>query len=166
MRIGIISDTHDRLELIDNIVRRLNEEKLDLVLHAGDYIAPFVVERFRPLNMKMIGVLGNNDAERTLLTEKFKQIDKQITGKFAEIIADGLKIALLHGEEDLLLNSIIKTGYYDVVVHGHTHRAEIRREGNTVIVNPGEVCGYLSNQSTYAILNTEPFDVKICLIDK
>ncbi|MFB0523130.1 MAG: metallophosphoesterase family protein, partial [Candidatus Bathyarchaeia archaeon] len=49
MRIGVIADTHDRLPFIDRAVQKLNEEKVGLVLHAGDYIAPFVVSRFRPL---------------------------------------------------------------------------------------------------------------------
>ncbi|MEM3615578.1 MAG: metallophosphoesterase family protein, partial [Candidatus Methanomethylicia archaeon] len=43
MKIGIISDTHDRLQMIDEAVKRLNEENVEYVLHAGDYIAPFAV---------------------------------------------------------------------------------------------------------------------------
>ncbi|RLI45996.1 YfcE family phosphodiesterase, partial [Candidatus Bathyarchaeota archaeon] len=42
MLIGIMADTHDRLPLLDKAVKRLNEEKVKLVLHAGDYVAPFV----------------------------------------------------------------------------------------------------------------------------
>ena len=72
----MIADTHDRLPLIDKAVKELNEEGVNLVLHAGDYIAPFVVSRFKPLNAKMIGVYGNNDAERDLLKKKRSRSQK------------------------------------------------------------------------------------------
>jgi len=49
MIVGIISDTHDRLPMIDEAVKRLNEMNVELVLHAGDYIAPFVASHFKPL---------------------------------------------------------------------------------------------------------------------
>jgi len=161
MRIGIIADTHDRLPFIEIAVQRLNEEKVDLVLHAGDYIAPFVTSRFEPLKAKMIGVFGNNDAELNLLRKKFDGIGAQILGKFVEIEVNDLKIALLHGEEEALLKSLINTNYYDAIVYGHTHQAETRREGKTLVINPGEVCGYLSGQATIAILNTKAIDVEV-----
>jgi len=161
MMVGIISDTHDRLPLIDIAVQRLNQEGVEVVLHAGDYSAPFVAPRFKPLKPKMIGVLGNNDAEKELLRKNFDEIGIEIRGRFAEVKVDGLKVALLHGEEAELLESLLNTGSYDVIVHGHTHRAEIRKEGRVLAINPGEVCGYLSEKATIALLNTEPMDAKI-----
>jgi predicted phosphodiesterase len=35
MLIGLMSDTHDNLPQVDKAVRRLNEENVELVLHAG-----------------------------------------------------------------------------------------------------------------------------------
>lgn len=159
--LGIIADTHDRLPFIDRAVHLLNEEEVELVLHAGDYVSPFVASRFKPLKAKMIGVFGNNDAERELLRKNFEEIGIQIRGRFAEIKIDGLKIALLHGEETDLLESLVATGSYDVIVYGHTHQAETRKEGDTLVINPGEVCGYLSEQATIAFLKTETIDIKV-----
>jgi predicted phosphodiesterase len=42
-----------------------------------------------------------------------------------------------------------------------THEAKTYRKGKTLIINPGEVCGYLTEKSTVAILNTETLDTKI-----
>ena len=106
MKIGIISDTHDRLPFIDKAIEELNKERVDLVLHAGDYCAPFAAFRFKPLKAKMIGVFGNNDAERELLRRNFSEIGVEIRGRFAEIKADDVKIALLHGDEEELLSLI------------------------------------------------------------
>ncbi len=68
---------------------------------------------------------------------------------------DGLKIALLHGEEEELLQSLVNTECYDVVVHGHSHEAKAYTKGKTIVINPGEVCGYLSGKSTIALLDTK-----------
>lgn len=161
MIVGVIADTHDCLPIIDKAVKRLIEEKVELVLHAGDYVAPFVASHFKPLNAKFIGVFGNNDGDKELLKKKFAEIGAELRGRFAEVKIGGLKIAVFHGEEEELLNALIDSGSYDVVVHGHTHGAKIYRKGKTLVVNPGETCGYLTEKPTIAILNSKTLDVKI-----
>ena len=161
MIVGLIADTHDRLPFIDKAVERLNQKKVDLVLHAGDYIAGFSVQHLKPLKAPLIGIFGNNDGDHRLLEKKFEELGADLRGRFAEVIVDGLRIAMLHGEEEELLNSLINAESHDFIVHGHTHEAKIYRKGKTLIVNPGEVCGYLSGKSTVAILNTETLEVKI-----
>jgi len=161
MKIGIIADTHDNLPVIDRAVKRLNEEKVQLVLHAGDYVAPFSVLRFKPLKAKLIGIFGNNDGDHQFLKKRFKEINAEIRGRFAEVIADDIKIAILHGEDTELLESLIGTESYDVIVHAHSHEAKIERKGKTLIINPGEACGYLSGKSTLAFLDTKSLDAKI-----
>jgi len=159
--IGIVADTHDYLPLVDKAVERLNEEGVKLVLHAGDYIAPFVVPHFKPLKANLIGVFGNNDGDRELLKKRFSELGAEIRGRFAEVTTEGLKIGMVHGAEEELLRSIINVEGYDVIVHGHTHEAKTYRKGKTLVVNPGEVCGYLTGKSTMATLNTQTLDVKI-----
>ena len=41
MKIGVLSDTHDHIPKIKRAVEIFNEEKVDLVLHSGDIVAPF-----------------------------------------------------------------------------------------------------------------------------
>lgn len=159
--IGIIADTHDRLSLVDKAVDRLNKEGVKLVLHAGDYVAPFVASHFKPLKADLIGVFGNNDGDREMLRKRFSDLGAEIRGRFAEVKNNGLRIGMIHGEEQELLQSLINMEGYDVIVHGHTHEAKTYRKGRTVVVNPGEVCGYLTGRSTIATLNTQTLDVKI-----
>jgi len=97
MKIGLISDTHDMLPLIEKVVQKLNSESVELVLHAGDYSAPFAALRFKPLKAPMVGVFGNNDAEKEVLRKNFELIGKQVHSKFQEVKVGKLKIALLHG---------------------------------------------------------------------
>ena len=161
MKIGAISDSHDRLSMLDHAVKRLNADAVDLVLHAGDYISPFVVPHFAALKANLIGVYGNNDGDREVLRHRFRELGDDIRGQFAEVIADGLRIALLHGDEEELLRSLIGLEAYDVIVHGHTHKSKVSRKGVTLIVNPGEVCGYLSGNPSMAIIDTKPIRAQI-----
>jgi putative phosphoesterase len=162
MLIGIIADTHDNMPMIEKAVKKLNEENVALVLHAGDYVSPFVIPKFKALNAKLIGVFGNNDGDHEFLKKRFSETENcEIRGRFAEIDADGFKIALLHGDETELLDALINCGGFDAVVHGHSHANVYRKNGKTLIINPGEVCGYLSGKSTLALLDTEKREAKI-----
>jgi len=154
LQVGILADSHDCLPRIKDAIKRLNSESIELVLHAGDYSAPFVTDYYRALKAHMIGVFGNNDAEKRQLKDKFAAAGHEVKGRFAEVQAGNLRIALTHGDEDNLLRSLATCGGYDVVVHGHTHEAGVTEEGCTLVINPGEICGYLTGKSTFAILNT------------
>lgn len=155
MRIGILSDTHDYLEMVDAAVNRLNREGVDLVLHAGDYISPFVVPRLAKLRSPLIGVLGNNDGDHHLLAERFAEHEHlSLRGTFASVTAGGMTIGLLHGDNRELLQALIGRKAFNAVIHGHTHRAEVRELGKTLIINPGETCGYLTGRPTIAVLDT------------
>jgi putative phosphoesterase len=161
MIIGIMSDTHDRLGVIDKAVKRLNEMNVELVLHAGDYISPFVKDSLKNLKAPLIGVFGNNDGDRTLLKKKFAEFGADIRGRFAFVVADGLRIALLHGDETELMRSLLELESHDVLVSGHTHVAKTYRKGRTLVINPGEASGILTGKATIAILDTETLEAKI-----
>lgn len=161
MQIGLVSDSHDCLPRIKEVVAKLNDEPVELVLHAGDYSAPFVPSHYSALKTRLIGVYGNNDAEKTKLHSKFAEAGHEIRGRFAEVQAGTLKIALVHGDEEDLLRSLTTCGAYAVVVHGHTHNAGVTESGRTLVVNPGEVCGYLTGKSTFAVLDTTTRKVRL-----
>jgi len=162
MLIGLISDTHDNLPLVEKAVKLLNEEKVDLVLHAGDYTSPFVIPKFKALNCKLIGVFGNNDGDHELLKKRFSETQNcEAHGRFAEVNAEGFKIALHHGEETELQNALVNCGGFDCVVSGHTHIAVNKAKNKTLVVCPGEVCGYLYGKPTFALLNTQKREATI-----
>jgi putative phosphoesterase len=155
MLIGVISDSHDNLPLIEKAVQILNDQKVGMVLHAGDYVAGFVIPKFKALNCQFIGVFGNNDGDHELLKKRFSETTNcTIHDRFAKINLDGYKIALLHGHETELLDAIIESGYFDAVIQGHSHSKGIEQKGKTLTINPGELCGYLTKNPTFAILDT------------
>ena len=160
MIIGLLSDTHDHLPLIDEAIKQLNKMNTELVLHAGDYVSPFVIEHFKQLKAPLIGVFGNNDGDRALLKKKFAELGADIRGRFSFVLVDGLRIALLHGDETDLMRSLLELESHDVLVSGHTHVQKTFRKGRTLVINPGEACGYLSGKPTISILDTKTLDVK------
>jgi len=156
MLIGLISDTHDNLPMVEKAVRRLNDEEVCLVLHAGDYVAPFVIQKFKALNCRLIGIFGNNDGDYELLKKRFSETSNcEVRGRFAQVNADGFRIALIHGDEAELLNALVSCQYFDAVVYGHAHVAAASRNGKTMVVSPGEVCGYLTGKATLGLLDTD-----------
>ena len=72
-----------------------------------------------------------------------------------------MKIALMHGTEEPLVKAVVASGLYDVVVRGHNHRAESTRYGKTLLVNPGEIWGYLTGLQSVAILDTSNLGVEM-----
>ncbi|MEM2810730.1 MAG: metallophosphoesterase family protein, partial [Candidatus Korarchaeum sp.] len=51
--------------------------------------------------------------------------------------------------------SLASSGRFDFVLYGHTHEVHIEEIGDTLVVNPGELCGKLSGRRTAALLYTE-----------
>ncbi len=73
MKIGAISDTHDNVPMIREVIRRLNALGGELVLHAGDYVSPFTARPYSELRATMIGVYGNDCAEGEKLGEVYRR---------------------------------------------------------------------------------------------
>lgn len=160
MLVGLVSDTHDRIEAIKEAVKVFNERGVELVLHAGDYVAPFTAMAFKGLRCRLIGVYGNVDGDRELLRERYAELG-EVKGVLATLKLSGLTTALVHGAPVEVAEALAKSGDYDVVVHGHTHRARAERVGRSLVVNPGEACGYLSGKATVALLDLPSLKVEL-----
>ena len=161
MLVGIISDSHDNLPKIEAAVAKLNDARVELVLHAGDYCSPFAALRYQGLKSKMIGVFGNNDAERELLKTKFESLGHEVRSRFVSLEVDKVRIGLLHGDEENLLEDLARSQSYDLIISGHTHSISKLQNGRTVCFNPGEICGYLSGRATIATFDTSTRTIEI-----
>ncbi len=155
MKVAIISDSHDNMPLIKRAVERFRELGVEFVLHAGDFVAPFSLRPLMDSGIEWKGVFGNNDGEKNGLV-------KVSSGRISEpplsLELDGKKIVVVHKPEE------VSPEFYasqDVVVYGHTHQKEIRKEGACLVVNPGELCGYLTGNPTFAVLDTEAMEAQI-----
>jgi len=158
MKIGIISDTHDNLPQIRKAVEIFNREKVELVLHAGDFVSPFTFLEFKNLNCPLKGVFGNNDGDKLYLQEKFKGIGKLYPAPY-NVKINNKNVVMLHKEK--LIDALAESQKYDVIIYGHTHRTDLRKIGKTLIINPGECGGWLTGKSTIALMDMETLEAKI-----
>ena len=158
MKIGIISDTHDNLPRIKKAVDIFNREKVELVLHAGDFVSPFTFLELKNLNCPLKGVFGNNDGDKLYLQEKFKVIGELYPAPYIVKI-NNKNVIMLHKEK--LIDALAESQKYDVIIYGHTHRTDLRKIGKTLIINPGECGGWLTGKSTIALLDLKTLEAKI-----
>ncbi|RLE70474.1 MAG: metallophosphoesterase [Thermoprotei archaeon] len=165
-KIGILADTHDNLEMIERAIIQLEKEGVSVVVHAGDIIAPFSLKRMLNRGFKLIGVLGNNDGEVLLLTRLAEKGGAVIVHQPLITVVEGLRTLILHGAGSIsdtraLVDSLAKSGTFDLIVYGHTHEVDVRKLEETLIVNPGEACGYLTGSPTLAVLDVESKEVEV-----
>ena len=52
-----------------------------------------------------------------------------------------------------------------LVVHGAEHKQEMKSRGDTLIVNPGEGCGWVNGAPTAAILDLETRHLEFVKLD-
>jgi hypothetical protein len=151
MLIGLISDTHDNQTNIKKVVDIFNKKDVDMVLHGGDHIAPFTLNWYEPLDAPMKGTGGNLDAEHVMLGEKYAERGWEFDREILTVDLEG-RIALTHGIREEFVVALAESGEYDVVVRGHTHERQEEMHGRTLLVNPGEACGYITGRGSVALL--------------
>lgn len=59
-----------------------------------------------------------------------------------------------------LLGILENSSTPDLVVYGHTHEVDVRR-GTPLIVNPGEVGGWMTGKSSVGLVNLKKMEVEI-----
>ena len=149
--VGILSDTHDNRASIKKAVDVFNNAGCSLVIHAGDYIAPFTIREFERIEGDFLGVFGNNDGERKGLSEQFSRIGA-IYEPPHEFSYNGRRFVVMH-EPDYIKRYMINEGM-DVIIYGHSHERDIRHS-KTLVINPGECCSWLTGRSTVVLLDID-----------
>ena len=61
MKIGIVSDTHNNIELARKAIKIFSQNRVDLVVHAGDITSSKMLRLFKDFRCKF--VLGNGDID-------------------------------------------------------------------------------------------------------
>jgi putative phosphoesterase len=159
--IGIMADSHDNLPSIKQAVSLFNETGCSLVIHAGDFIAPFAARELANLSCPVKAVFGNCDGEKKGL--------RKVIHSFGEI----KKAPLTFSHENLNFlvthipaapGSYPDSEKYEVIIFAHTHQPEIRREKKNLLINPGETGGWVSGKSTLALLDPKTLSVDIVIL--
>jgi putative phosphoesterase len=149
----LLSDTHGQSDhrLTDSL--RELVASASLVVHAGDFTTPDVLDAFEDLADEFVAVAGNSDSH-----ELQQRLPETQTVTFA-----GKRIVVTHGHrrDETGLSLLARQEGAAVVVVGHTHRAGVERVGEVAVVNPGSHADPRGGQATVAVLSEEGDDLQL-----
>jgi putative phosphoesterase len=151
--IAIISDSHDNIWALDEALAQIRATEASILLHCGDLIAPFIIDRLAEGFPGTIHVVfGNNDGDGRLLQTLAANQDRvTLHGIYHEFSAGGRNIAMIHYPEPA--RRIAQSDDFDLVCYGHDHTRHAEQIDQTWLVNPGELMG-LRGTRTWGLYDT------------
>lgn len=163
MKIAIMSDSHDRWDLLDKAVESANQENAEVLLFAGDLIAPASGVKFLSgFTGDTHFIFGNNDGDKFKLTSFM--LEKGITAHSPNFEGEfeGKKIFMDHYPRAAEIAA--KSGEFDVCIYGHNHLYRLDKVGETILLNPGAILGD-KEKSSFAFLDTDSMEVKRVILE-
>jgi uncharacterized protein len=149
MKIGVVSDTHDRLEITQSAIRLLCERGAELILHCGDIESSETVRLFTSVPTHF--VLGNWDKDREGLLAAMADVGGRWHEDYGWLELAGKSVAWLHGHVRGQRRELEQSGAFDFLFYGHSHTAETHRTGATFVMNPGAL--FRANPKTVALVD-------------
>ena len=163
MRVGLMADSHDRIPAIAEFVRLMQAGGVSMLIHAGDYCAPWALRPIEEASMSLAGVFGRNDGDtQGLLAKASAGFGAELFGGPHSFEFGGERVLVVHDIGDVNERSIEA---HSIVIHGFTHQQEMKTRGGTLIVNPGESCGWLYGAPKAAILDLDTKHVEFLTLD-
>ena len=151
MRIGIISDTHDRLSRTIVAVQILTDAGALALFHCGDLTSPEIVSACGVLPGYF--VFGNNDADNCpALRRAIDKVNGVCLGWGGEVTLAGKRIALAHGHLHTDVRRVV-AARPEYLLFGHSHVPTDEREGAVRRINPGAL--HRAEKYTVALLDLE-----------
>ncbi|HEV2293987.1 MAG TPA: metallophosphoesterase family protein [Tepidisphaeraceae bacterium] len=150
MLLGLLSDTHDRIEAAAAGVAALKTAGAEYLLHCGDVGGEGILDQLTGLPAGF--VWGNNDWDQVTLQRYAADLGIQCFGALGELQLGGKAIAIAHGDDGRAVRRILDGQEHDYLFVGHSHVKADQRVGRVRIVNPGAL--YRAREKTVATLDT------------
>lgn len=154
MKVAILSDIHDNIAKLHSALALVRDRSAEVILCCGDLCSPFIAKELgQGFSGPIHVVFGNNDGDRfRIAANAVKFPNLTCHGEYAELDLDQRSFAINHF--DTIGHAIARGQQFDVVCFGHNHRFEITRQNRTLAINPGEIYGGLTGQSTFVVYDT------------
>lgn len=166
MKICIVSDSHDRRDMLSVAVEEAQALGAQAVLHCGDVIAPTALRPLQRFGLPVHVIHGNNSGDTYAMFMLAQEPDSIVHyhGMDAGLELGGRRIFMVHYPH--YAEAMALTGDWDIVCCGHDHHAAITpvqnmKQGKTLILNPGTVAG-IGPCASYIIgdLGTLEFEIR------
>ncbi|KPJ74528.1 hypothetical protein AMJ52_00340 [candidate division TA06 bacterium DG_78] len=133
MKIGLISDTHNNIANLDKAIKKLKEIGADKIIHLGD-------------NYTDIDEIGETEILRVpgVFSECYQ--NPEIPNRMVCFFS-GWRVLISHTisshpndlKNDIKPEEYIQDKKIDLVLYGHTHIPDIKKEGMIIFINPGHL---------------------------
>lgn len=147
MKLGILSDSHGRVALVQQALAVLDEAGADAIVHCGDVGGIEVLEEMA--GRKCWFVWGNTDESRPAWRRRIERLGLPWPTEPVELNVDGKRVGVFHGHE-LGFRMAVENVLYDYILYGHTHEAHDQRIGPMRVINPGAL--HRTSRRTVALL--------------
>lgn len=149
MLVAVMADSHDNKNALSSAMAICRVAGVSAIIHCGDIVAPFSLRLLTSSGIPVHAVYGNNDGERRMLQKELPTI-----------VSPPLRIRIARREIYIYHALPDKIPATDILFYGHTHKKDLRIEGGTLILNPGELGGWVGGKSSFAFVDLRTFEVR------
>jgi putative phosphoesterase len=160
MQLGILSDTHDKVERTKAAVDVLVDSGAEVLIHCGDITIPEVV--YQLASLPSYFVFGNCDFELGPLRQAIAAIGGTCLEHGGLIDLAGRRLAVTHGDSNREISRLAaeRPEYF---FSGHTHQALDLRRGPTRFINPGAL--HRASTWTVALLDSSSDQLRMLTVN-
>jgi len=149
MKIGILSDTHTKLDYAKQVLEHLVSEGAEFLIHAGDIVQEEVLMLLEQTGLRYIAVYGNNDAQLAALHNHYHLVQEPHYFKLSNTTFKLMHLPFYMSPDA------------QIVIFGHTHTFECDYKKDTLFLNPGEACARSKPISECAMLEITDHDLNV-----
>lgn len=140
MKIGLLSDTHKKVDYSQQVIDHLIAEGAEFLIHCGDIVKEEMLMQLKNCGKRYIAVYGNNDPHLAEVHNRYSLVQEPHYFKLA-----GTKFKLMHLPFYMSADA-------EVILFGHTHTFECDFKNGALFLNPGEACARSKPVSECAML--------------
>jgi putative phosphoesterase len=158
--VGILSDTHDRVDAARAGVKLLQQHGAEYFIHCGDVGSEQILDLLAGLPSAF--VFGNTDWDLRGLQRYARDLNLTCLGPGGNLELGGKLFHVEHGDDPRTMRRALDAQTFDYLLHGHTHVRRDERVGKTRVINPGAL--HRAREKTVALLDTGTDELKFLVV--
>ena len=151
MLIGVMSDTHGRVDTMLHAMEILQQRQVDFVIHCGDVGSVRILDFLARLPAAF--VWGNCDDDHDYLSHHAQIMGVKCYGDAGRLELSGKTICFLHGDDHRRLQEILNQQDCDFLFYGQSHTPGDTDIGRIRAVNPGAL--HRAHHKTIALVDSD-----------